>query len=48
MQVPKLKKGEPNKSEHEHPSLPFPKLVASMNADKQELHTRFGEDKTHP
>ncbi len=34
MQVPELKESEADKSKDEHPSLPFPELIASMNADK--------------
>jgi len=48
MQVPQLKKGEPDKSKDEHPSLPFPELVVSMNADEEELYARLGKDKAHP
>jgi hypothetical protein len=33
VQIPELKKGEPNKSKDEHPGLPLPKLIISMNAD---------------
>jgi hypothetical protein len=44
VQIPELKKGEPNESKNKHPSLPLPKLVVSMNADKEELHARLGED----
>jgi hypothetical protein len=47
MQIPQLKKGEPDKSKDEHPSLPFPELVASMNAD-EELHARLSKDRAHP
>jgi hypothetical protein len=48
MQVPQLKKGEPDKSKDEHPSLPFPELVVSMHADEEELYARLCKDKAHP
>lgn len=48
MLVPQLKKGEPYKSKDEHPSLPFPELVVSMNADEKELHARLGKNQAHP
>jgi len=48
MQVPQLKKGETDKSKDQHPSLPFPELVISMNADEEELHARLGKDQAHP
>ena len=31
MQIPELKKGESNKAEDKHPSLPFPELVVSFD-----------------
>ena len=33
MKIPELKKGEPNKAEEEHPSLPFPELIVPVKAD---------------
>jgi len=48
MQIPELKKREPNKAEDEHPSLPFPELIVPVDADEQELYARLCEDKTHP
>ena len=33
VQIPELKKGEPNKAEEEHPSLPFPELIVPVKAD---------------
>lgn len=33
MQIPKLKKGEPHKAKDEHPSLPFPELIVSVDGD---------------
>lgn len=34
VQIPELKKGEPNKAEEEHPSLPFPELIVPVDADE--------------
>ena len=38
MQIPELKKGECNKTKDEHPSLPLPELVVSVNADEEKLN----------
>ena len=38
VQIPELKKGECNKAKDEHPSLPLPKLVVSVNADEKKLN----------
>lgn len=38
VQIPELKKGECNKTKNEHPSLPLPELVISINADEEKLN----------
>jgi hypothetical protein len=34
VQIPELKKGEPNKAKDEHPSLPLPELIVPTDADE--------------
>ena len=48
MQIPELKKRKPNKAKDKHPSLPFPELVLSVDADEEELYACFGKDEAHP
>jgi hypothetical protein len=38
VQIPELKKGERNKTKDEHPSLPSPELVVSVDADEEKLN----------
>jgi len=38
VQIPELKKGKCNKAKDEHPSLPLPELVVSINADEEKFH----------
>ena len=38
VQIPELEEGECDKAKDEHPSLPLPELVVSVNADEEKLN----------